>query len=162
MTSQPERDNLHTVNAPAERDAQIDSDIVVADTDDTSDIDAAHLAIDAALSKKALEPVLLDVSGMCSYASFILVVSGRSDRQVDAIADGIVTQLREHDLRPLGAEGRGTGQWVLIDFGDMVVHVFHHPVREHYDIESLWINAKRVPIDIPEEARPTLEDSYTI
>lgn len=118
------------------------------------------LAVDAALAKKALQPVLLNVTGMCSYTNYILVVSGRSDRQVDAIAEGVMTGLKGHEIRPLGIEGRGTGQWVLIDFGDMVVHVFHHPIREHYDIESLWIDAERVALDLPDEAIPKPEDSY--
>ncbi len=113
----------------------------------------SHIALEAALDKKALEPVLLDVRDICSYTNYILVVSGRSDRQVEAIADGISRALREHGVHPLGIEGIGSGQWVLVDFGDLVAHVFHHPIREHYDIESLWIDAARIPIDVPDEAR---------
>jgi ribosome-associated protein len=120
----------------------------------------ADVALAAALDKQALQPELLDVRGMCSYTNFILVVSGRSDRQVGAIAESVTTALREHLVRPLGVEGRDTGQWVLLDFGDLIVHVFHHSVRERYDIESLWIDAKRVAIDVPAEARPAVEDSY--
>lgn len=139
--------------------------IDIADADDrVQDTDGREeglLAVDAALSKKALQPVLLDVTGMCSYTNYILVVSGRSDRQVDAITDGVIADLGAHAIRPLGVEGRGTGQWVLIDFGDMVVHVFHHPIREHYDIESLWIDAKRIALDLPEDAMPRPEDSYS-
>ena len=118
------------------------------------------LAVDAALARKALQPVLLNVTGMCSYTNFILVVSGRSDRQVDAIAESVVVSLKSVGIHPLGAEGRGSGQWVLIDYGDMVVHVFHHPIRDHYDIESLWIDAERVPLDLPDDAMPRPEDSY--
>ena len=120
---------------------------------DEGGLDGAKLALAAALDKKALEPVLLDVRALCSYTNFQLVVSGRSDRQVDAIAEGIVTGLREHGIRPLGTEGERSGHWALLDFGDFLVHVFSHNVRDHYDLEGLWIDAPRVPIDVPAEAR---------
>jgi ribosome-associated protein len=110
-------------------------------------------AIAAALAKKAVDPVLIDVCGRASYADFIAVVSGRSDRQVDAIADGVCEAMAERGRRPIGREGARNGRWVLIDFGDVVVHVFYHPLREVFDIESLWIDAPRVKLQIPTEAR---------
>ena len=113
----------------------------------------AKTAIAAALDKKAIEPVLIDVCGRASYADFIVVVSGRSDRQVDAIADGVCTAMAEHGRRALGREGARNGRWVLIDFGDVVMHVFYHPLREVFDIESLWIDAPRVKLNVPAEAR---------
>ena len=113
----------------------------------------AKTAIAAALDKKAIEPVLIDVCGRASYADFIAVVSGRSDRQVDAIADGVCLAMAEHGRRPLGREGSRNGRWVLIDFGDVVMHVFYHPLREVFDIESLWIDAPRVKLNVPAEAR---------
>lgn len=116
--------------------------------------------LDAALDKKGIEPVLLDVSGLCGYTDYLFIISGRSDRQVDAITDGVREALAKLGVRPLGVEGVGSGQWALLDFGDVVVHVFHHPVREHYDLEGLWIDAKRVEIDVPDEARATAEDLY--
>ena len=114
---------------------------------------SAKAAVTAALDKKAIEPVLIDVCGRSSYADFIVVVSGRSDRQVDAIADGVCESLSERGRRPIGREGARNGRWVLIDFGDVVVHVFYHPLREVFDIESLWIDAPRVKLQIPAEAR---------
>lgn len=123
-------------------------------SDDTDGLDEAHRALEAALDKKAVEPSLLDVRGLCSYANYILVVSGRSDRQVEAIATGIVDGLRIEGVRTLGVEGKGSGQWVLLDFGDLIVHVFHQPVREHYDLEGLWIDAERVPLELPSEPVP--------
>ncbi|HTJ47104.1 MAG TPA: ribosome silencing factor [Kofleriaceae bacterium] len=120
---------------------------------DEGGLDGAKLALEAALDKKALEPVLLDVRALCSYTNFQLVVSGRSDRQVDAIAEGIVRGLREHGIRPIGTEGERSGHWALLDFGDFLVHVFSHNVRDHYDLEGLWIDAPRVPIEVPAEAR---------
>ena len=101
---------------------------------------------------RALEPVLIDVSSMGSYTDFIGIVSGRSDRQVDAIADGICQALKARGLYPLGQEGSGSGRWTLLDFGAFVIHVFYHPVREFYDLESLWIEAPRVKLDVPPEA----------
>lgn len=124
------------------------------------DLDAAHIALEAALDKKALEPLLLDVRGLCSYANYILVLSGRSDRQVEAISNAVAAELKKKGNRALGVEGAESGLWALMDFGDLIVHVFHHPVREHYDLESLWIDAKRVPIEVPDEARISPEDAY--
>jgi ribosome-associated protein len=129
--------------------------------DDTDGLDEARAALDAALDKKALEPILLDVRALCSYTSYILLVSGRSDRQVEAISDAVVRTLRERGLRPLGVEGTGAGQWALLDFGDVIVHVFHHPVREHYDLEGLWNEAARVAIEVPADARIPAEDAYS-
>ena len=80
-------------------------------------------------------------------------MSARSDRQVGAIFDSITASLKQSGHKPLGTEGAESGQWALVDFGEVIVHVFHHPVREHYDLESLWVDAGRVPIDVPDEAR---------
>ncbi len=120
----------------------------------------AEIALESALEKKALEPVLLDVNDLCSYTEYILVVSGRSDRQVDAIAATVTAAVKSAGRRPLGVEGVKSGQWALLDFGDVVVHVFHHPTRLRFDLESLWVDAKREPIDVPDDARVNLEDSY--
>ena len=81
------------------------------------------------------------------------VVSGRSDRQVEAIAEGVCGAGAALGRRPLGQEGARNGRWVLIDFGDVVLHVFYQPLRELFDIESLWIDAPRVRLQIPAEAR---------
>lgn len=120
----------------------------------------AHFALEAALDKKALEPVLLDLNAEGSYTDYILVVSGRSDRHVQHVADGIIEAFaRDLGRRPLGSEGKD-GRWVLIDFGEIVVHVFYHPVREFYNLEGLWCDAPRVPLDVPEEARAQHHHSY--
>jgi ribosome-associated protein len=119
----------------------------------------ALAAVEAALDKRALDPVLIDVSGMGSYTDFIGVVSGRSDRQVDAIAEGIALAMKARGIYPLGREGSGTGRWTLLDFGAFVVHVFYHPVREFYDLESLWIEAPRVALDVPPEAKLNQADA---
>ncbi len=126
----------------------------------TEGLGGATRALALALDKKALEPVLLDVRDLCSFCNYQLVVSGRSDRQVDAIADGIAAGLKAEGLRPLGAEGARTGQWSLLDYGDFVVHVFLHAAREHYDLEGLWSDAPRVPIEVPPDARLSPGEAY--
>jgi len=126
----------------------------------TEGLDGAMRALTLALDKKALEPVLLDVRELCSFCNYQLVVSGRSDRQVDAIADGITSGLKLDGMRPLGAEGARSGQWSLLDYGDFVVHVFLHSAREHYDLEGLWNDAPRIPLEVPPDARLPAGESY--
>ena len=126
----------------------------------TEGLDGALRALELALDKKGLDPVLLDVRELCSFCNYQLVISGRSDRQVDAIADGITVGLKQDDLRPLGAEGARSGQWSLLDYGDFVVHVFLHSAREHYDLEGLWNDAPRVPLEIPAEAQLPAGEAY--
>ena len=113
----------------------------------------ALLALQAALEKKALEPVLLDLAAQGSYTDYLLLLSGTSDRHVQTIADAVVEAFHKARLPILGVEGRGEGRWVLIDRGDVVIHVFHHPLREHYDLEGMWSEAPRVPLAVPAEAR---------
>jgi len=119
----------------------------------------ALAAIEAALEKKALMPVLIDVSAMASYTDFIGIVSGRSDRQVEAIADAVSQFMKSRGRRVIGHEGSGNGRWTLLDYGEIVIHVFYHPVREFYDLESLWIEAPRVKMAIPPEAILTQPDA---
>lgn len=126
----------------------------------TEGLDGAMAAVALALEKKAVEPVLLDVRGLCPYANYQLVVSGRSDRQVDAITDGISTGLKLHGMRPLGTEPARTGQWSLLDYGDFIVHVFLHSAREHFDLEGLWNDAPRIALDVPPDARLPAGESY--
>lgn len=126
----------------------------------TEGLDTALRALELALDKKALEPVLLDVRDLCSFCNYQLVLSGRSDRQVDAIADGIAAGLKQDGKRAMGSEGARTGQWALLDYGDFVVHVFLHSVREHYNLEGLWSDAPRVAIEVPADARIPVSDAY--
>ncbi|GAB4526474.1 MAG: hypothetical protein Tsb0020_44240 [Haliangiales bacterium] len=132
----------------------------VATGDDNDGLADAHRALRGGLDKRALEPVLLDVRGQCSYTNYLLLISGRSDRQVEAICEGVLTAMKADGVRPLGVEGKNSGQWALLDFGDVIVHVFHHPLREHYDLEGLWIDAKRVALEIPEQARISADSAY--
>ena len=103
----------------------------------------------AGLDKKAERIEIIDVCGKVDYADFIVLMSGRSDRQVQAIANGIEGALRERGVRALNAEGMRQGVWVVVDFGDVFVHVFLEEERQHRDLESLWMDARRVPIELP-------------
>lgn len=123
----------------------------------------AQAAVAAALDKKGLQPTLLDLTKDNAYADYILVVSGRSDRHVQSVADGIEKAIRDDmGRRPIGVEGNRDGQWSLIDYGEVVVHVFYHPIREHYDLEGLWSSAKRVPIEVPPDSQLQYSDAYGI
>jgi ribosome-associated protein len=102
---------------------------------------------DAALEKKAVNVQIIDVYGKVDYADYLVVMSGRSDRQVAALARGIAEGVQQTTgERCAGIEGLPEGAWVLMDFGDVVVHIFHDDVRGYYDLESLWIDARRVPV----------------
>jgi ribosome-associated protein len=107
---------------------------------------------EAALDKKALNVVIIDVRGRVDYADYVVVMGGRSDRQVQAIARGVEDHLGATlGVKCIGSEGKGQGNWVLMDFGDVVAHVFHEDVRGYYDLESFWIDAARVTI--PDDGR---------
>jgi ribosome-associated protein len=100
---------------------------------------AAALAAD----RKALDIVVLDLIGRSSVTDYFLLCTGRSDIQVQAICERIVEGLRELGERPLAIEGLENGQWALLDYGDVVVHVFQKATRELYDLERLWAEAPR-------------------
>ena len=100
--------------------------------------------IEAASEKKALNLIVLDVRDLTSIADVFIICSGRSNRQVNAIADSIVAKLKKHKIKPLSVEGTGEGHWVLLDYGHVVIHVFYEPVREFFDLEGLWADAKRI------------------
>jgi ribosome-associated protein len=102
------------------------------------------LCLRAAIEKKALDPVLLELKGMASFTDYFLLCSGKSDRQVKAIAQGIEEALKKNGIQPLGQEGATEGKWILMDYEDVVVHIFTEPVRRFYDLEGLWIDVPRV------------------
>ncbi|MGK3963239.1 ribosome silencing factor [Sorangium sp. So ce118] len=106
----------------------------------------------AGLDKKAIGVEILEVVGRVDYADYLVIMTGRSDRHVHAIATGLEEATRKHNVAPLSMEGLAAATWVLIDFGDVVVHVFQEETRRLYDIEGLWIDAGRVPV--PQEALP--------
>jgi ribosome-associated protein len=107
-------------------------------------VPSLDLYIKAASEKKAQNLVVLDVADLTSIADAFIICSGRSNRQVNAIADSIVVNLKKHKIKPLSVEGTGEGHWVLLDYGHVIIHVFYEPVREFFDLEGLWVDAKRI------------------
>ena len=105
---------------------------------------ALDLYVKAVLGKKALNVAVLDVAELTSFADIFIICSARSNRQVGAIADHIKTDLKKQKIKPLSIEGTKDGHWVLLDYGHVIIHVFYEPVREFYDLEGLWSDAKRV------------------
>jgi ribosome-associated protein len=112
--------------------------------------DLAYYLSQLAFDKKAFNLEILDVADALGYTDYLVVCSGRSDRQVQAIADHVtLTAKKERGVLPLGVEGESLGQWALMDFGDVVVHVFNAPIREYYDISGLWREVDRIPVEAP-------------
>ncbi len=93
---------------------------------------------------KALDLVLLDVSRFSSFADYFIICSGKSSRQVQSIAENIESSLRDIGIKPLGIEGKREGHWVLMDYADVIIHIFYEPIRSFYDLESLWSEASRL------------------
>ncbi len=120
-------------------------------------VERAQLIVDAALERKAERPVALDMREVSSIADTFVLVTGRSNRQVRAVADGILERLRALGEKPLGVEGMDEGRWVLLDLGDVIVHVFEPEVREHYDLERLWSDAP--PLDLQLGPEASLQES---
>ncbi len=102
------------------------------------------LVVNAMLQRKVIAPVLLDVQDLTSVADFFIICSGSSSRQVTAIAATIKKELKNHKIKPISIEGLKEGQWVLLDFGHVVIHVFYDPIRNFYDLEGLWTDAARI------------------
>jgi ribosome-associated protein len=109
----------------------------------------ALLCAQAALDKKAYDLVILEVSAFTSVTDYFVICTGRSDIQVQAICRAIEEALLKAAFRPLAVEGFTHGQWVLIDYGDVVVHVFYESVREFYNLEGLWVQAPRCELPEP-------------
>jgi len=102
------------------------------------------LIVNAMLQRKVIAPVLLDVQELTSVADYFIICSGSSSRQVSAIAQTIKKELKKHKFKPISIDGLKEGQWVLMDFGHVVIHIFYDPVRNFYDLESLWTDAVRL------------------
>ena len=87
---------------------------------------------------KAVDPVVMDVRSLSSVMDYLVIASGTSSRHVKSLADSVLMKAKEQGLRPLGVEGERVGEWVLVDFGDVVVHVMQPAARSFYDLERLW------------------------
>jgi ribosome-associated protein len=111
--------------------------------------DKALLLTRFALEKKARDLVVMEVRDVTSIGDYFIICSGSSDRQVQSIAQGIEENLSEAGHPPLSVEGVHRGHWVLMDFSDVIVHIFYEPVREFYDLEGLWGHAPRAELPEP-------------
>ena len=105
-----------------------------------------ELAVHTLVANKGEEPLILDVRGLSSLWDYFIICSGGSKRHVQALAQHLQEALGQAGVKPLGVEGLEDGQWVLLDYVDVVIHLFIKPLREFYDLEGLWVEAVRLPI----------------
>ncbi|MCA9683743.1 MAG: ribosome silencing factor, partial [Myxococcales bacterium] len=117
---------------------------------------ALNRALEAAIERGAKLPVVMRLTEVAGYTDWALLLSARSDRQVRGIIDGITDALAAaraegEDIELLGSDGLDHYLWALLDYGDFLIHVFYHPVRRHYDLESMWSDAPRVELELPAE-----------
>lgn len=111
---------------------------------DLAPLDLARRIVELAEDKKAADIVLLDLGELTTLADAFVICSGGSERQISAIADGIVEGLRDQRIKPIGREGTSESHWVLIDYGSVIVHVFTPPERDYYQLERHWSGARTV------------------
>jgi ribosome-associated protein len=111
---------------------------------DERPLDMARRIVELAEDKKAADIVLLDLTGLTTLADAFVICSGGSERQLDAIADGVIGGMRDEKVRPIGREGTAASHWVLVDFGSVVVHIFTPPERDYYSLEKHWSEARTV------------------
>ncbi len=114
-------------------------------------------ALNAAGEKKAIDSLVLDLREIASFTDYFLIFSGANERQVQAISDGIVETLKKAGTPVIRVEGYKTAEWILLDYGDFVVHIFDQKARKFYDLERLWRESKRV--ELPSELTPELTSS---
>ncbi len=130
-------------------------------TDQPADLGKLARILEAALERSAQLPVVMDIRKVASFADSFVLLSGRSDRQVRAIAEAIVDALRQADDPPLGVEGLDQGRWVLIDCNDVIVHVFEEEIRDLYALERLWSDATSVDLSALGISQEAIESSGT-
>jgi ribosome-associated protein len=111
---------------------------------DRAPLDLARRIVELVEDKKAADIVLLDLGELTTLADAFVICSGGSERQISAIADGVVEGLRDEGVRPIGREGRPESHWVLLDYGSVIVHVFTPPERDYYQLERHWAGAKTI------------------
>ena len=107
-------------------------------------LDLARRIVELAEDKKAADMVVLELTPLTTLADYFVIASGGSERQLDAIADGIVEGLRNERMRPIGREGTAASHWVLLDYGSVIVHIFTPPERDYYGLEKHWSEAKTI------------------
>ncbi len=107
-------------------------------------LELARRIVELAEDKKAADIVLLELAPITSLTDYFVICSGGSERQLDAIADGIISTLRDEKIKPIGREGTPASHWVLVDYGSVIVHIFTPPEREYYGLEKHWSEAKTI------------------
>ena len=112
-------------------------------------LEKAYAAVEAALEKKGYDLIVFEAEHLKSIADYFLIVTGRSDVQVQAIARGIEERLDRDELRPLAIEGFQHARWIVLDYDDVVVNVFYEPAREFYRLETNWLDGHAVPLPEP-------------
>jgi ribosome-associated protein len=112
----------------------------------------------AALDKKAKNLIILKVKELSSFTDYFIICSGTSDRQVKGIAASIEETLKKSGIQPLGIEGQNTGNWILMDYGDVIIHIFYEPTREFYDIERLWSDVPSMSVNEDVDKLTSLDD----
>lgn len=107
-------------------------------------LELARRIVELAEDKKAADIVLLDLAGLTTMADYFVICSGGSERQLEAIASGIISTLRDERIRPIGREGTSASHWILVDFGSVIVHIFTPPERDYYGLEKHWAEARTI------------------
>jgi len=115
-----------------------------ATTADRPPLELARRIVELAEDKKAADIILLELGALTTMADYFVICSGGSERQLEAIADGIIGGLRDERLRPIGREGTAASHWVLLDYGAVIVHIFTPPERDYYGLEKHWAEAKTI------------------
>jgi ribosome-associated protein len=123
---------------------------------DLTSKEKAETLLRAAASKKAANPVLIRLDGLTVLTDYFLIVSAGSAKHVTAVAEAVIEDARSRKIVRYSAEGVHQGHWALLDYGDVIVHIFHQPIREFYDLEGLWAEAPREPI--PDDILAELEN----
>lgn len=136
MTIDPEEQTSATTAEPEPETERVD---IPADA-----AELAHRVVEIASDKKGNDIVMLRTAELTTMADFFVICSGRSDRQVQALAGAIVDALRDDGIKPIGVEGKASSRWVLLDYGSVIVHVFAPEEREYYGLERLWGKAAQV------------------
>ena len=119
-------------------------DTPAATAGDRGALDLARRIVELAEDKKAADIVLLELAPLTTLADYFVICSGGSERQLEAIADGVISSLRDDKVKPIGREGTAASHWVLIDFGSVIVHIFTPPERDYYGLEKHWSEARTI------------------
>lgn len=120
-----------------------------------SGLEFALVALQVIIEQKGLDVSALDLNGISDVSDYFIIASGTSERHTKGIADKIIIELKKYAEKPLRISGYENGRWVILDYGDFMVHIFHEEVREFYRVDELWGNAKKIPLapELEEQAK---------